>query len=348
MDGQLKTTCFVTAMKIGDDISPEKHTEKGSAAGRLAKAHARKIGNRRNPCSPEAAAGGWLLPRQREETVSEAPEPDQRHNNSGIYVKRSAVHAAFSARRRPRHRHAGPHASTNEAGGALSKPAFAEPLHATGHRRPASRSRKPCSPRGGARATLPGAAGCPGAGAAPGSAPAPAAGRVRQLARLLLRPRERPLRTAGRPRPFPRPLAGKRVPRLLASEAEELMKQTRPSPGNWYPTVTPPGDRPPPPSYIYGAQHLLRLFVKLPEILGKMSFSEKNLKASLKHFALFLSFLAEYHDFFPESAYVAACEAHYGSKNPRALAGLLYRVDATPTLGVGVGRGALAEADPFI
>ncbi|XP_075395001.1 MSL complex subunit 3 isoform X2 [Tenrec ecaudatus] len=82
----------------------------------------------------------------------------------------------------------------------------------------------------------------------------------------------------------------------------------------------PPGDQPPPPSYIYGSQHLLRMFVKLPEILGKMSFSEKNLKALLKHFDLFLRFLAEYHDdFFPESAYVAACEAHYSTKNPRAM-----------------------------
>ncbi|XP_037655008.1 male-specific lethal 3 homolog [Choloepus didactylus] len=82
----------------------------------------------------------------------------------------------------------------------------------------------------------------------------------------------------------------------------------------------PPSDQPPPPSYIYGSQHLLRLFVKLPEILGKMSFSEKNLKALLKHFDLFLRFLAEYHDdFFPESAYVAACEAHYSTKNPRAI-----------------------------
>ncbi|XP_017718711.1 PREDICTED: male-specific lethal 3 homolog [Rhinopithecus bieti] len=82
----------------------------------------------------------------------------------------------------------------------------------------------------------------------------------------------------------------------------------------------PPGDQPPPPSYIYGAQHLLRLFVKLPEILGKMSFSEKNLKALLKHFDLFFRFLAEYRDdFFPESAYVAACEAHYSTKNPRAI-----------------------------
>ncbi|XP_054977805.1 male-specific lethal 3 homolog isoform X1 [Sorex araneus] len=86
------------------------------------------------------------------------------------------------------------------------------------------------------------------------------------------------------------------------------------------PESYPPSDQPPPASFIYGAQHLLRLFVKLPEILGKMSFAEKNLKALLKHFDLFLRFLAEYHDdFFPESAYVAACEAHYSTKNPRAI-----------------------------
>ncbi|XP_072270450.1 MSL complex subunit 3 isoform X1 [Pyxicephalus adspersus] len=82
----------------------------------------------------------------------------------------------------------------------------------------------------------------------------------------------------------------------------------------------PQSDQPPPPSYIYGSQHLLRLFVKLPEIMGKMFFAEKNLKVLLKHFELFLRFLAEYHeDFFPESAYVAACEANYSTKNPRAI-----------------------------
>ncbi|KAJ8789395.1 hypothetical protein J1605_021922 [Eschrichtius robustus] len=86
------------------------------------------------------------------------------------------------------------------------------------------------------------------------------------------------------------------------------------------PDSYPPGDQPPPPAYIYEAQHLLQLFVKLPEILGKMSFSEKNLKALLKHFDLFLRFLAEYHDdFFPESAYVAACEVYYSTKNPRVI-----------------------------
>ncbi|KAJ8782862.1 hypothetical protein J1605_009470 [Eschrichtius robustus] len=64
------------------------------------------------------------------------------------------------------------------------------------------------------------------------------------------------------------------------------------------PDSYPPADQPPPPSYIYGSQHLLRLFVKLPEIPGKMSFSEENLKALLKHFDLFLRCLAEYHDGF--------------------------------------------------
>ncbi|XP_073470949.1 MSL complex subunit 3 isoform X1 [Aquarana catesbeiana] len=82
----------------------------------------------------------------------------------------------------------------------------------------------------------------------------------------------------------------------------------------------PQSDQSPPPSYIYGSQHLLRLFVKLPEIMGKMFFDEKNLKVLLKHFELFLRFLAEYHeDFFPESAYVTACEANYTTKNPRAI-----------------------------
>ncbi|XP_036413330.1 male-specific lethal 3 homolog isoform X2 [Colossoma macropomum] len=50
----------------------------------------------------------------------------------------------------------------------------------------------------------------------------------------------------------------------------------------------PLSDQPPPPSYLYGSQHLLRLFVKLPEILGKMHMPEKNLRALVKHLELFL------------------------------------------------------------
>ncbi|KAM9766466.1 MSL complex subunit 3-like isoform 2-T2 [Menidia menidia] len=80
----------------------------------------------------------------------------------------------------------------------------------------------------------------------------------------------------------------------------------------------PQHDQPPPPSYLYGSQHLLRLFVKLPEILGKMQIPERNLRALIKHLELFLRFLAEFHeDFFPESAYVSASEAHYNMKQPR-------------------------------
>uniref|UniRef100_A0A8C6S4V1 MSL complex subunit 3 n=1 Tax=Neogobius melanostomus TaxID=47308 RepID=A0A8C6S4V1_9GOBI len=71
----------------------------------------------------------------------------------------------------------------------------------------------------------------------------------------------------------------------------------------------PMNDQPPPPSYLYGSQHLLRLFVKLPDILGKMQIPERNLR-----------FLAEFHeDFFPESAYVSASEAHYSMKQPRPI-----------------------------
>ncbi|XP_069746080.1 MSL complex subunit 3-like isoform X3 [Narcine bancroftii] len=79
-------------------------------------------------------------------------------------------------------------------------------------------------------------------------------------------------------------------------------------------------EQPPAPSYIYGAQHLLRLFVKLPELLGKMQITDRNLKVLVKHLELFLRFLAEYQeDFFPESAYVAASEAYYCTKRPQAI-----------------------------
>ncbi|XP_056157361.1 male-specific lethal 3 homolog [Lampris incognitus] len=82
----------------------------------------------------------------------------------------------------------------------------------------------------------------------------------------------------------------------------------------------PLNDQPPPPSYLYGSQHLLRLFVKLPEILGKMHIPERNLRALVKHLELFLRFLAEFHDdFFPETAYVSSSEAHYSMKQPRPI-----------------------------
>ncbi|KAJ3584468.1 hypothetical protein NHX12_014963 [Muraenolepis orangiensis] len=82
----------------------------------------------------------------------------------------------------------------------------------------------------------------------------------------------------------------------------------------------PMSDQPPPASYLYGSQHLLRLFVKLPDILAEMNIPERNLRALIKHLELFLRFLAEFQeDFFPESAYVSASEAHYSMKQPRSV-----------------------------
>ncbi|XP_071793255.1 MSL complex subunit 3-like [Asterias amurensis] len=64
-----------------------------------------------------------------------------------------------------------------------------------------------------------------------------------------------------------------------------------------------------PPCKIYGAQHLIRLFVKLPELLGKMELPPKKLRPLLKHIELFLKYLAHperLDEFFPESSYVSA------------------------------------------
>ncbi|XP_077976116.1 MSL complex subunit 3-like isoform X3 [Styela clava] len=49
-----------------------------------------------------------------------------------------------------------------------------------------------------------------------------------------------------------------------------------------------------PPSMIYGIHHLLRLFVKLPEILMKMEIPEFKLKILIKHLNSLLKFLSEY------------------------------------------------------
>ncbi|XP_022080872.1 male-specific lethal 3 homolog isoform X2 [Acanthaster planci] len=71
------------------------------------------------------------------------------------------------------------------------------------------------------------------------------------------------------------------------------------------------------PCKMYGAQHLMRLFVKLPELLGKMDLPPKKLRPLLKHIELFLKYLAHpdrLEEFFPESAYVASHQALKPSK----------------------------------
>ncbi|XP_054766308.2 putative male-specific lethal-3 protein-like 2 [Lytechinus pictus] len=66
-----------------------------------------------------------------------------------------------------------------------------------------------------------------------------------------------------------------------------------------------------PPCRVYGAQHLLRLFVKLPEILGRMDLPAKKLKPLVKHLEMFLRWLSateQLLEYFPDKAYVS--EAH--------------------------------------
>ncbi|CAH1777346.1 unnamed protein product, partial [Owenia fusiformis] len=61
------------------------------------------------------------------------------------------------------------------------------------------------------------------------------------------------------------------------------------------------------PSVMYGAQHLLRLFVHLPGLLERTSMPEPKLKSLTRHLELFLEYLSTKADeLFPEGAYVSA------------------------------------------
>ncbi|KAK2182671.1 hypothetical protein NP493_341g02036 [Ridgeia piscesae] len=62
---------------------------------------------------------------------------------------------------------------------------------------------------------------------------------------------------------------------------------------------------PPPPSTIYGAHHLLRLFVKLPDLLQQMALPRMHLQQLTQHLEMFLGYLSErIDDLFPVSAYI--------------------------------------------
>ncbi|XP_071540893.1 MSL complex subunit 3 isoform X3 [Panulirus ornatus] len=62
---------------------------------------------------------------------------------------------------------------------------------------------------------------------------------------------------------------------------------------------------PPPPSLLYGHMHLLRLFVKLPEILFRMNLPETKRKIILRHLDLFLEYISNHSDeLFLESQYI--------------------------------------------
>ncbi|PIK62557.1 putative male-specific lethal 3-like isoform X1 [Apostichopus japonicus] len=70
-----------------------------------------------------------------------------------------------------------------------------------------------------------------------------------------------------------------------------------------------------PPCKVYGGIHLLRLFVKLPEVIGKMNLPPKKQKPLQKHAELFLRFLSQESEnfaFFPEGMYVSSKQALKG------------------------------------
>eukprot|EP00058_Branchiostoma_floridae_P027379 XP_002612870.1 hypothetical protein BRAFLDRAFT_129977 [Branchiostoma floridae] len=74
------------------------------------------------------------------------------------------------------------------------------------------------------------------------------------------------------------------------------------------------------PSLIYGAQHLLRLFVKLPELLGKMHLPEVKSKILCYHLQLFLKYLADHRDdLLPATAYVSAAEVLGNLRQPKVI-----------------------------
>ncbi|XP_060604669.1 male-specific lethal 3 homolog isoform X2 [Ruditapes philippinarum] len=66
---------------------------------------------------------------------------------------------------------------------------------------------------------------------------------------------------------------------------------------------------PTPPCMIYGSQHLLRLFVKLPQLLSEMDLDEDRLGVVKKLVQQFLQYMSEHlTELFPESVYVAASD----------------------------------------
>ncbi|XP_073252527.1 MSL complex subunit 3-like isoform X2 [Porites lutea] len=81
-----------------------------------------------------------------------------------------------------------------------------------------------------------------------------------------------------------------------------------PLPSNAFPTSPIPRSLSDPthimPSQVYGPEHLLRLFVKLPGLLARTDMPEKNLSVLLEQINIFLRYLAEKSpNLFPEDVY---------------------------------------------
>ncbi|KYB25873.1 Uncharacterized protein R102.4-like Protein [Tribolium castaneum] len=62
--------------------------------------------------------------------------------------------------------------------------------------------------------------------------------------------------------------------------------------------------QPPPPCLVYGAIHLTRLFVKLPELLNAATIDEKKWTTLLNHTDTFIDYLNEHREWFGEKFYI--------------------------------------------
>ncbi|CAG9836914.1 unnamed protein product [Diabrotica balteata] len=64
--------------------------------------------------------------------------------------------------------------------------------------------------------------------------------------------------------------------------------------------------QPPAPCLVYGATHLLRLFVKLPDLLTSTNIPDEKLKVLLRHFDKIIGYLNEHTDWYGEQHYIDA------------------------------------------
>ncbi|GLV43916.1 male-specific lethal 3 [Carabus blaptoides fortunei] len=67
---------------------------------------------------------------------------------------------------------------------------------------------------------------------------------------------------------------------------------------------------PPPPCLIYGATHLARLLVKLPDLLYASNMADDKLKALLTHLDTFIEFLSDHKEWYGDKHYVDATVAN--------------------------------------
>ncbi|XP_017875934.1 male-specific lethal 3 homolog isoform X2 [Ceratina calcarata] len=95
-----------------------------------------------------------------------------------------------------------------------------------------------------------------------------------------------------------------RIPFVTSAQVNALLQQSN----KWrlMPESSKSVGSPPNPSTYYGAIHLTRLFVKLPELLQLTDIPHKKLKVLLKYLDMFLSYLEMHREWFGEQFYMQA------------------------------------------